>query len=987
MTQQKSSGNHHSKIENIILLVKVKRNSLVVSTLAPVLPISGSGQPTQIPTCIQEVALSIFTQHHHQQDTNDSIKSTNYDYHSNQERIELLKKKYELYFNEEFPCEPPTPQQQQQQTLPPLSSSTTTASDIKTTTTTIQLPSHNNFILSSSSSSDDCLNNITTIQSSNNIKNYLSSCSAPIITTISSSTSLPSTTTGIKTITGKKSTTTTAIDNIELPIIEKTTPTTKIDKYFSFNNDDNDKLLLLDLDDEKRPQINKNHYKNNQHEINASSILHNHNKFFHSSNIININSSTSNLINSIPLKTSIIKSTTINNYNNDDNNDDENDDDNDDGNNDDNDYDDNIAIRKIWSLSFQDDTTAIKDHHHRSIDFLPSQEKFQISSTSSIQNEERLIKNYQQVQQQPHHHHHHYFHQNFFQNQQQLLQHHHHHHHHHLQQLQLLQQHNNQQQHEDDEKAQPVFLSLSLSPPTNRRKEMPALKGSFISLSEPRSILKTKFLDDTFPNPDSGESGLSDEEQEDPAQYCKGGYHPITIGDVFDDRFRVVRKLGWGHFSTVWLCRDTLDEKYVALKVVKSAPHYSETAADEIRLLKAIRDADPNDPKRERIIRLFTHFTVRGVNGYHHCLVFEALGCSLYKLIVKNNYQGLALHQVRVIIKQVLEGLDYLHTKCSIIHTDIKPENILLVMDNAADMNRRIDDEMNTLRLQGIDYPDSYISSIEKQTKGSQSLFSRSPSSANAYSSVSRAEILDESTDQNGFMASAANALYNDLINDDQITGSLDEDISINRYRTERKNTGKVNGNREPQANYIPQTQAYINAIQTLIKSRNIKVKIADLGNACYDFHHFTEDIQTRQYRSIEVILGAQYYCSADIWSTACLAFEIATGDYLFDPHAGETYSRDEDHLAHMIELLGSIPVSLILKGKHGLKYFTSCGKLRNITKLKPWNLLNVLTEKYDWDKDEAKKITDFLLPMLNFNPLIRSSADECLRHQWLQDL
>jgi len=58
--------------------------------------------------------------------------------------------------------------------------------------------------------------------------------------------------------------------------------------------------------------------------------------------------------------------------------------------------------------------------------------------------------------------------------------------------------------------------------------------------------------------PDSSDSSLyvSDEEQEDASQYCRGGYHPVVIGDIFDNRFRVVRKLGWGHFSTVWLCRD-----------------------------------------------------------------------------------------------------------------------------------------------------------------------------------------------------------------------------------------------------------------------------------------------------------------------------------------------------------------------------------------------------------------------------------------------
>ena len=83
-----------------------------------------------------------------------------------------------------------------------------------------------------------------------------------------------------------------------------------------------------------------------------------------------------------------------------------------------------------------------------------------------------------------------------------------------------------------------------------------------------------------------------DDEQEAPSDYCKGGYHPVKIGDLFHNRYHVIRKLGWGHFSTVWLCWDLKDKKFVALKVVKSASHYTETALDEIKLLKCVREAD-----------------------------------------------------------------------------------------------------------------------------------------------------------------------------------------------------------------------------------------------------------------------------------------------------------------------------------------------------------------------------------------------------------
>uniref|UniRef100_A0A673JWS4 non-specific serine/threonine protein kinase n=1 Tax=Sinocyclocheilus rhinocerous TaxID=307959 RepID=A0A673JWS4_9TELE len=108
-----------------------------------------------------------------------------------------------------------------------------------------------------------------------------------------------------------------------------------------------------------------------------------------------------------------------------------------------------------------------------------------------------------------------------------------------------------------------------------------------------------------------------------------------------------------------------------------------------------------------------------------------------------------------------------------------------------------------------------------------------------------------------------------------------------------------------------------------------LRVKIADLGNACWVHKHFTEDIQTRQYRSIEVLIGAGYNTPADIWSTACMAFELATGDYLFEPHSGEDYSRDEDHIAHIIELLGCIPRHFALSGKYSREFFNRRGSVR----------------------------------------------------------
>lgn len=166
-----------------------------------------------------------------------------------------------------------------------------------------------------------------------------------------------------------------------------------------------------------------------------------------------------------------------------------------------------------------------------------------------------------------------------------------------------------------------------------------------------------------------------------------------------------------------------------------------------------------------------------------------------------------------------------------------------------------------------------------------------------------------------------------------------------------------------------------------------IKVKIADLGNACWTWKHFTDDIQTREYRSPEVILRANWGCSSDIWSVGCLVFELLTGDYLFEPTQGQTFSKNDDHLAQIIELLGPLPQNLIKEGRYGRRYFHSDLKsLRQIKNLKPWPLESVLLEKYTFSQTDAHEIADFLGGMLITNPKVRMDAAGLSTHYWLND-
>lgn len=171
---------------------------------------------------------------------------------------------------------------------------------------------------------------------------------------------------------------------------------------------------------------------------------------------------------------------------------------------------------------------------------------------------------------------------------------------------------------------------------------------------------------------------------------------------------------------------------------------------------------------------------------------------------------------------------------------------------------------------------------------------------------------------------------------------------------------------------------------ERLLKSADLKCKLVDFGNACWTYKQFTSDIQTRQYRCPEVILGSKYSTSADLWSFACICFELATGDVLFDPQAGDNYGRDEDHLALMMELLGMMPRKIALGGRYSREFFNRHGDLRHIRRLRFWPMEKVLAEKYEFSEQDAKDMAEFLTPLLEFVPEKRPTAAQCLNHPWL---
>uniref|UniRef100_A0A0N5AAK8 Serine/threonine-protein kinase PRP4 homolog n=1 Tax=Syphacia muris TaxID=451379 RepID=A0A0N5AAK8_9BILA len=151
------------------------------------------------------------------------------------------------------------------------------------------------------------------------------------------------------------------------------------------------------------------------------------------------------------------------------------------------------------------------------------------------------------------------------------------------------------------------------------------------------------------------------------------GYYRVRIGEMLDGRYRVYGYTGAGVFGNVVRATDAArSNTHVAVKIIRSNEVMYKTGLRELEILKKLNEADRDD--RYHCLQLYRHF-------YHHqhlCLVFESLNMNLRELLKKyGNNVGLHMKAVRSYTQQLLLALR-LMKKCSILHADIKPDNILV---------------------------------------------------------------------------------------------------------------------------------------------------------------------------------------------------------------------------------------------------------------------------------------------------------------------
>ena len=554
----------------------------------------------------------------------------------------------------------------------------------------------------------------------------------------------------------------------------------------------------------------------------------------------------------------------------------------------------------------------------------------------------------------------------------------------------------------------------------------------------------------------------------------------MHIGEVLLERYIIMQKLGYGHFSTAWLALDTKYGNYVAIKIQKAKQQYIDAAYDEVEILqelgkhnfdkewiKSLKEyykddkeklADIETAENSKVVQLLNSFIHHGQNGRHFCMVFEIVGVTLLEIMKRYNYKGIPLPYIRTICKQILIGLDFLHRMCHIIHTDLKPENVLVCLtkdelreiqttghlniqktdkkkknkiDNNLNDSNIINEEKNSmtgkqLRKKRQKFRKKQIKKMEKMGMSPQEI-DKKMKEIMKQKNDSIMEKESENIDVDNFdidelierprVSSVPKININNQKDEDNYQEDEYEDNYIdnnaplyninlmeysNNLQRYLKEKTRILHDEDYRRNMIEKNNILTSEVSDQEKAKmmkklsekmsrrgpeidpSIEVKICDIGNACWFNHHFSTIIQTRQYRAPEVILGINYNETSDIWSLACMLFELATGDFLFEPRKGETFSKNDDHLAQIIEAVGKMPKNFALSGLNSYKYFDKNGKLLRIKKLIYYPIKDILVKKYNFKEKEAKAFSDFLMPMLEYYPDKRASARELLKHPWL---
>lgn len=477
----------------------------------------------------------------------------------------------------------------------------------------------------------------------------------------------------------------------------------------------------------------------------------------------------------------------------------------------------------------------------------------------------------------------------------------------------------------------------------------------------------------------------------------------VYPGLVLIQDFVLLKKIGSGNNATVWLSYHISSNSYVAMKI-QDYQCYKD-GCREISILSSIDKYCKNTKDKIYCINMIDYFVYVVTDEIQYvCSYYELYAGNLGQLIKVGKYKyGLPIPIVKNILRQILIGINTLHTKLKIIHTDIKPENVLfkgmsdyyITIIDLFQQNNFKEKFKNLQDINNIENDDNQFD-INLQNLGLECVYDLLAINNTIYSEE---ELIpdDEFSDN-------SNEFDDDDDDDDNINFDINsDDIQENgqQINTRRQSVDDIleyldytemhDLDNDPNYDFTKtlNNKLFSTDKEPIIDDKyveNCEIALTDFGNSYYYKKRTKHEIQDRYYRAPEIILSLDYGYAVDIWSISCLAFELLTGYNLFNPDY-DSFNKDIHHLYLFEKMLGPIPIEMKKKSPRKKFLFDKKYNIKNILPFKNLSIKDRLVTQFLFDIETANEITDFLLCGLQYDPLKRSTAEELLNHKWLNNI
>lgn len=351
-------------------------------------------------------------------------------------------------------------------------------------------------------------------------------------------------------------------------------------------------------------------------------------------------------------------------------------------------------------------------------------------------------------------------------------------------------------------------------------------------------------------------------------------------------RYLLINEIGMGSFSIVYLGYDIKTKEYYAIKI------FDYDSLKEAKLEYNLY----NKCNHSNIIKVYDHFmidiTIDNILYKYYSLIFP---------LKNNNIKFINKKIYNIWIKNILNSIYYLHEKMKICHTDIKPENFVINNKNSENLSIINDYDKyvylyDNIKTKNIEKTHHHILNIIYYIYTSESE-SNSDDESNS-------ESLNSITSKSYYSDTESSISSSD--SDYKSEKSIDSDYSPKKSYKYKKKSNMINNKKLNNLILID-----LGSSQRISKLKNLELNIK------YRL------IQTRYYRSPEVILGLPYNEKVDIWSIGCTLYELYTDSILFNPRNAELYRTDHHHLYLIKKISGEIPQEMIKRSPKKDKLFT----------------------------------------------------------------